>query len=76
MAPDTVPAIWLGPYKGERGPGVPDLEIGDECQVSPELLESGHWGPVAAAAAAGAAAAAPTIRPVTGANASANEEGS
>lgn len=72
MAPDTVPAIWLGPFKGERGPGVADLEVGDECQVSPELLESGHWEAVTPPTLP--APAKPLVTGATGA--STNGEGS
>jgi len=45
--PKTVPAVWHGPFVGDRGPGVPPLQIGDVAEVTPDQLTSGHWTAVA-----------------------------
>lgn len=38
-----VEAIWNGPFVGDRGPAQAPLHPGDVAEVSPEMLESGHW---------------------------------
>lgn len=42
-SPKTVRARWIGPFAADRGPGQPVLNHGDEADVLPIELESGHW---------------------------------
>ncbi len=49
--PETVRAIWRGPFVAQRGLGSPLLQPGDEADVLPAELESSHWEAVTKTAA-------------------------